>query len=104
MNRSVCGACVLALGLMAVPGEAHFRLLAPASWLEENPLGDPQKGAPCGGTNLDFGKPTYAVTDVRAARRCISRYRKQSTTRVITVSRWRSIRRPNCRRTPRPPP
>jgi len=57
----------MALGLMTVPtlSEAHFRLLAPASWLVENQLGDPQKAAPCGGTNADFGKPTYAVTDVR---------------------------------------
>jgi hypothetical protein len=38
---------------------------APASWIAENQLGDPQKAAPCGGTNTDFGKPTYAVTDVR---------------------------------------
>jgi len=57
----------LALGLIAFPNlsQAHFRLLAPASWLVENQLGDPQKAAPCGGTNTDFGKPTYAVTDVR---------------------------------------
>ena len=57
----------LALGLIAFPSlsQAHFRLLAPASWLVENQLGDPQKAAPCGGTNADFGKPTYAVTEVR---------------------------------------
>jgi len=43
----------LALGLAALPAgsQAHFRLLAPASWLVENQLGDPQKAAPCGGTN-----------------------------------------------------
>ena len=54
------------LGLVLVPfaAQAHFRLLAPASWIEENQLGDPQKAAPCGGTNADYGKPTYAVTDV----------------------------------------
>jgi len=57
----------LALGLAALPAasQAHFRLLAPASWLVENQLGDPQKAAPCGGTNADFGKPTYAVTDAK---------------------------------------
>jgi hypothetical protein len=57
----------LALGMAALPAasQAHFRLLAPASWIEENQLGDPQKAAPCGGTNADFGKPTYAVTDAR---------------------------------------
>ncbi|HEY8254478.1 MAG TPA: SCE4755 family polysaccharide monooxygenase-like protein [Rhizomicrobium sp.] len=58
---------VLALGMAALPvaADAHFRLLAPASWIEENQLGDPQKAGPCGGTNTDFGKPTYAVTDVK---------------------------------------
>jgi len=57
----------IALGLVLFPtlSQAHFRLLAPASWLVENQLGDPQKAAPCGGTNTDFGKPTYAVTDVK---------------------------------------
>jgi hypothetical protein len=58
---------ILALAALAVPtgSSAHFRLLAPASWLVENQLGDPQKAGPCGGTNTDFGKPTYAVTDVK---------------------------------------
>jgi len=57
----------VALGLAVLPGtgEAHFKLLAPQSWIAENALGDPQKAAPCGGTNTDFGKPTYAVTDVK---------------------------------------
>jgi hypothetical protein len=57
----------LALAGLSLSGEteAHFRLLAPASWLVENQLGDPQKAGPCGGTNTDFGKPTYAVTEVR---------------------------------------
>jgi hypothetical protein len=57
----------LALAALTTPtgSSAHFRLLTPASWLVENQLGDPQKAGPCGGTNTDFGKPTYAVTDVR---------------------------------------
>jgi hypothetical protein len=57
----------LVLGLVALPtwSQAHFRLLAPATWLVENQLGDPQKAAPCGGTNADFGKPTYAVTNIQ---------------------------------------
>lgn len=56
-----------ALGLAVFPScsQAHFRLLSPASWLVENQLGDPQKAAPCGGTNIDFGKPTFAVTQVQ---------------------------------------
>jgi hypothetical protein len=46
---------------MAVPTSAHFKLLEPASWLVENDRGDPQKAGPCGGTNTDWGKPTYIV-------------------------------------------
>jgi len=42
--------------------EAHFKLLEPASWLIEDERGDPQKAGPCGGTNADYGKPSYAVT------------------------------------------
>jgi hypothetical protein len=40
---------------------AHFRLLEPASWLIEDLRGDPQKSGPCGGTNADWGKPSYVV-------------------------------------------
>ena len=55
---------VIAIGLVFVPAatQAHFKLLAPASWLVEDDRGDPQKAAPCGGTNTDFGKPSWAVT------------------------------------------
>jgi hypothetical protein len=64
MKRFVMAAGV-ALALLPGAASAHFRLLAPASWIEENNLGDPQKAGPCGGTNTDYGKPTYAVTDVK---------------------------------------
>lgn len=65
-NRLWLGFCLVLAGVgLSARSEAHFRLLAPASWLMENQLGDPQKAAPCGGTNTDFGKPTYAVTEVR---------------------------------------
>ena len=40
---------------------AHFRLLEPTSWLIEDLRGDPQKSGPCGGTNTDYGKPSYVV-------------------------------------------
>ncbi len=43
---------------------AHFRLIEPASWLIENERGDPQKTGPCGGSNADWGTPSYAVTTV----------------------------------------
>src|SRR6266404_3404098 len=50
--------------LAAVPAlaHAHFKLLQPASWLVEDERGDPQKAGPCGGTNTDYGKPSYSVT------------------------------------------
>jgi hypothetical protein len=38
--------------------------VAPASWIVENKLGDPQKAAPCGGTLADKGTPTNAITKV----------------------------------------
>jgi hypothetical protein len=41
---------------------AHFKLLEPASWLVEDNRGDPQKTGPCGGSNTDWGKPSYLVT------------------------------------------
>src|SRR6267142_6946779 len=56
---------LVAAGLMiAVPAvmHAHFKLLEPASGLIEDDRGDPQKAGPCGGTNADYGKPSYAVT------------------------------------------
>jgi hypothetical protein len=48
---------------------AHFKLLEPASWLIENDRGDPQKAGPCGGSNTDWGKPSYAVTKVMGGSR-----------------------------------
>ena len=56
---------VLCVGLtMAVQtaAYAHFKLLEPASWLVENDRGDPQKAGPCGGSNTDWGKPSYIVS------------------------------------------
>src|SRR5437763_740780 len=41
---------------------AHFKLVEPASWLVESDRGDPQKAGPCGGSNTDWGKPSYAIT------------------------------------------
>jgi len=43
----------------------HFRLIEPLSWIIENQRGDPQKGGPCGGTNNDWGTPSYAVNQAR---------------------------------------
>ena len=51
-------------GLVAVAANAHFKLVEPASWIEEDERGDPQKLAPCGGTIADAGTRTGASTAV----------------------------------------
>jgi len=61
-RKSLAGLVVVAVA--APVAFAHFRLLEPASWLQESQLGDPQKAAPCGGTSADPGKPTDKVTTV----------------------------------------
>jgi hypothetical protein len=38
--------------LCASPAHAHFTLQKPASWLNEDDIGGPQKGSPCGPGNL----------------------------------------------------
>lgn len=69
-----------AAGLAAVasPVTAHFRLLEPASWLEEGPLGDPQWQAPCGGSAADPGKPTGKVTSLRGGDKVHIRIREMA--------------------------
>ena len=49
------------VGLVPAVTHAHFKLVEPASWLVEDNRGDPQKAGPCGGTNADYGKPSYIV-------------------------------------------
>jgi hypothetical protein len=61
--RLIGVATILLVGARHV-AEAHFRLLEPASWLIEDERGDPQKAGPCGGTNADYGKPSYAIARV----------------------------------------
>lgn len=61
-HRFPIAAAVLA---MVMPyALAHFRLIEPPSWLIEDNRGDPQKTGPCGGSNTDWGKPSYVVTKV----------------------------------------
>lgn len=63
MRQSTRLALVSAVLVAVVPSVtyAHFKLLAPASWILEDDRGDPQKAGPCGGTNVDYGKPSYIV-------------------------------------------
>jgi hypothetical protein len=56
---------LLALGFAALDAQAHFFLEYPASWIEQDDQGDPQKMAPCGGTMADGGTRTEAVTAVQ---------------------------------------
>jgi len=49
------------IAIVPVTATAHFRLIEPASWLVESDRGDPQKTGPCGGSNTDYGKPSYVI-------------------------------------------
>jgi hypothetical protein len=60
---------VLAAVGFAPSSQAHFQLLEPASWIEQNNLGDPQKAGPCGGTEANPGKPTNAITRVQGGQK-----------------------------------
>jgi len=56
---------LLVLTIVALAAQvawAHFKLLEPASWIVESDRGDPQKSGPCGGSNTDWGKPSYVIT------------------------------------------
>src|ERR1700704_4263634 len=57
-------AAAAALALLPAVTHAHFKLMEPASWLIEGERGDPQKAGPCGGSNTDWGKPSYIVGKV----------------------------------------
>lgn len=51
--------------LSAAPASAHFILLTPEPWIETNMLGDPQKAAPCGTSEITKGTPTGKITEMR---------------------------------------
>lgn len=57
--------CVSAMLLAAGPASAHFILMAPDSWIEANPLGDPQKATPCGTSADTVARPTGKITALR---------------------------------------
>jgi hypothetical protein len=61
-NRLALVSSILVAVVPAVT-HAHFKLLEPASWLIEDDRGDPQKSGPCGGSNTDYGKPSYIVNE-----------------------------------------
>lgn len=57
--------CAVAALAVAAPASAHFILLAPDAWIETNVLGDPQKAAPCGTSDITAGVPTGKVTEMK---------------------------------------
>ncbi len=59
LSAIICASVAL---LVAAPASAHFILLAPDAWVEVNVLGDPQKAAPCGTSDITKGTPTGKVT------------------------------------------
>jgi hypothetical protein len=74
MAKRTQSALILIAAAALVPqAGAHFKLIEPPSWIEENNLGDPQKAGPCGGTSANPanntpanpGKPTGTVTRVQ---------------------------------------
>jgi hypothetical protein len=75
--HTLLGGCVL-LAVLVPPGVAHFRLLEPASWLQESELGDPQWASPCGGTSAHPGKPTGAITNMRGGDKLHIRIREMA--------------------------
>src|SRR5215471_8477753 len=70
------GGCLLFA--LAPRGVAHFRLLEPASWLQESELGDPQWAPPCGGTMTDPPKPTGAITKIQGGDKLHIRIREMA--------------------------
>jgi hypothetical protein len=64
IGRIVVGtAVVVGVGSVVTPARAHFTLVAPDSWMSQDPYGDPQKVGPCG--EEGGGTPTGAVTAFR---------------------------------------
>jgi hypothetical protein len=74
--RILLASCLMAT--LASPGFAHFRLLEPASWLQESEYGDPQVAAPCGGSSTDPGKPTGATTQLQGGDKLHIRIREMA--------------------------
>ena len=62
IKAAVCAVAALAI---AGPASAHFILMAPDAWVEVNVLGDPQKAAPCGTSDITKGTPTGKITEMR---------------------------------------
>src|SRR6188508_2032369 len=93
IGGALVGAALLCVA--PVPAHAHFKLLTPASWLNEDELGGPQKGSPCGPGNAQpfIGDDLQPIP----ARPSPSSGRRRSTIPATTASRSPA----RARRTPR---
>lgn len=60
-HRLLAASTVAVVAATPAIARGHFKLVEPASWLVESDRGDPQKAGPCGGSNTDWGKPSYAL-------------------------------------------
>jgi hypothetical protein len=60
---------MIVLSFASPIADAHFKLLAPQSWIAENNLGDPQKLGPCGGTSADGGMPTNFINKIQGGQK-----------------------------------
>jgi hypothetical protein len=71
MKRLVYGLCLLALvtATLTRSASAHFKLIAPESWLVESANGDPQKAAPCGGTSTNPGMPSNIIGKIQGGQK-----------------------------------
>ena len=67
--KTTAGALILScfVTLVALPAQAHFKLLKPTSWLNEGSDGSPQKKGPCGNGGSDDG-PRRLASGVGHAR------------------------------------
>ena len=67
----------IAVAALAPLAMAHFRLLEPASWLQEAENGDPQWMTPCGGNSAaDPGKPSGSITKVQGGEKLLLKIRE----------------------------
>ena len=87
---------MLLLGAQAA-GEAHFKLLEPASWLVASDRGDPQKAAPCGGDSKDKGTPSNIVGKAVGGQKLRIRVLETVYHPAIIASRSRCTRATSCR-------
>ncbi|MEO8096106.1 MAG: SCE4755 family polysaccharide monooxygenase-like protein [Acidobacteriota bacterium] len=71
--KRFAGFTLAAIALVLAPHivDAHFKLLAPESWITESALGDPQKLGPCGGTSANAKGPANPGTPTNIVNKAV---------------------------------